>query len=191
MQNFNSSFNTSFVQTFNWTAGDSDIQKAMEIISAPSEHQGEPCVASSEDYYDVSKTLAAHPDTPANVLDHLSNCIGCPKVLERVASNASVHTDTLKKLANNDSIDVRRAVAENSNLDADTLHKLANDQHIDVRYTLAENPAAPLPVLEQLSSDDNPYVANRAEMTRKRVISQGGQAPGEIMPRQQGIRKAV
>lgn len=190
MQNFNSPFDTSFVQTFNWASGAADMQKAMEIISSPAEHQGEPCLASSQDYYDVSKTLAAHPDTPGKVLDHLSSCIGCPKVLERVAANASVQPDTLKKLADHESSDVRRAVAESNNLDSDTLKRLLSDEHADVRYTLAENPAVPEKILEQLAADENPYVANRAQRTRKRLSQQSG-TTGEINPRPSEVRKAV
>jgi hypothetical protein len=168
MQNNQLPYDTSFVHTYNWRSPDRDITIALQIITGCREE----CPASSESNQDVSSVLAANPETPSAVLNHLAVCCKHIRILETIAGNCSTALETLQRLARHEASEVRRAVAENAKLDDKLLDELLSDSHIDVRYTLAENHSLPVEVLKVLCEDDNPYVASRADRTLKRVLEQ-------------------
>lgn len=167
----------SFIRQYNWSVPDEDINKALEIVSCDGKHKHEPCPAAREDYQRVSWALAAHPETPPAVLDHISTHSNHLKLLERIAANCNIGRDTLKRLARHQSSEIRQAVAEHHQLDDETVDLLKRDAHTDVRYSLAENHTVPPEILTELSADENPYVAHRAETTRRRALAPHAAAP--------------
>ncbi len=184
-------YDTSFAYAYKWTEPEQDLDKALLIltIQIDEQHDGAGCPAGKEDYWQIESLLASNPNTPSPVLDHISQCSQCPKVLERVAENPNVSLDTLNKLAQSEHTEVRSAVAENLNADTETMSRLVHDPHIDVRFSLAENPNLPMDVLEELCTDENPYVAYRAQVTRTKL---GGAASVESLPateRTQAVRR--
>lgn len=170
------------IRNFNWST-DEEIRLAGEVINCIAEHSDERCPAGEVEYYRVSALLASNPLTPAAVLDHMSRYLNQPKLLERVAANTNSPSNTLKQLARNKSALVRAAVAEADNLDRETLWLLARDEDLDVRFTLAENYFVPLEILDELAADENPYVAYRAELTKKRLSKAAGFSEVEELPR--------
>ncbi len=120
---------------------------------------------------DLNRVLLAlgnNPNTPADMLDHIS--IACPvSVSETIARNENASKATLHRLANHYSFLVRAAVTENCNASFETLACLCEDEHPDVRFSMAENPHVPKLLLGKLISDDNPYVASRACTTLARL----------------------
>ncbi|HEY9791695.1 MAG TPA: hypothetical protein V6D22_14925 [Candidatus Obscuribacterales bacterium] len=179
---------TSFIHTYNWQSPETDIHKALDIITFTQAHPPATCPAARGDYSHISYTLAGHPETPAEVLEHLALCINHPKILERIATNANATKQTLKRLATDGRSEIRQAVAENSKIDLEIIELLVRDQHTDVRYALAENNNLPAEALLVLSSDENPYVAHRAERTR--TLHRRG-STSELPPRRTGIRRVV
>jgi hypothetical protein len=49
------------------------------------------------------------------------------------------------------------------------LNKLAFDENPDVRYEIAEDANTPFELLRMMTEDENPYVAERAKRTLKRL----------------------
>jgi hypothetical protein len=167
-------YDTSFAYAYIWSSPEQDLKKALEILKCPLlDHQSAAsCPARSDDYHEVKTLLASNPDTPTQVLDHLSEYNSHPQILERLAGNPQTSGATLRRLSQSIANEVRAAVADNTNADDDTIRALAKDEHIDVRFRLAENPNLSTEILEQLAHDDNPYVAYRAQMTLTRVTNQ-------------------
>jgi hypothetical protein len=192
---YNNRADLSFIYSYNWCSPEEDIQKALEIIywnHSGAVDEDRQCPAVHDDYRHVILALAANPQTPATVLEHIANCVDCPRILEKVANNSATGDGTLRRLAEHEHSEVRRAVAENSLLDEGTLNKLVQDVSTDVRYTLAENHLLPVALLIQLSNDENPYVAYRAETTLRRVTELGGHnITGDSSWPQQSSRRAV
>jgi hypothetical protein len=180
---------TSFIHTYNWQSPETDIDKALDIITSTEAHDSASCPAARGDYSHISYTLAGHPETPAEVLEHLALCTTHPKILERIAANTNAGKQTLKRLAKDGRSEIRQAVAENSKIDREIIELLVRDEHSDVRYALAENSNLPAEVLLVLISDENPYVAHRAERTRKQHHRPGTRR--DLPPNQQSIRRAV
>lgn len=194
MQNNQLPYDTSFAYAFKWTQPE-HLDQALNILNTLVDdlHDCSDCPASKEEYTQIGAILASNPDTPTQVLDHLSKCANCPDVLERVAGNPNVDGSTLKRLAKCKHDMVRSAVAENLDADGDIVQALARDGNVDVRFALAENPNVAPEVLDELCNDENPYVAYRANMTRSR-ISPKQDASVETMRQSQqsgGIRKAM
>ena len=138
-----------------------------EVTAAESERK----LALQEEAARIRWLLAVNPNTPAPVLEHLSRDTHAP-VLERIGENPRAHVTTLIKLSMHSDAGVRAAVAENTNLSLKTVWRLARDEHADVRLRLAESYTVPLAVLRVLSEDENPYVANRAQQTMKRILDE-------------------
>lgn len=115
--------------------------------------------------------LAINPNTPAPVLEHLARDSSF-SVVERVAQHPRTHTTTLARLSTHPDVRVRAAVAENFNLTIKTIWRLARDENPDVRLALAESYTVPIAVLRVLSEDSNPYVADRAQRTMRRILSE-------------------
>lgn len=111
--------------------------------------------------------IATHPDSPAAVLDFLSN-IDAENLLVRIAESPQVSGPTLARLAESPYSSVRIAVAENENTPIHIVKKLTRDENLDVRYSMAENPALPASLLTDLSLDNNAYVSTRALKTMAR-----------------------
>lgn len=111
--------------------------------------------------------IVTHPDSPAAVLDFLSN-IDKEELLIRIAENPQAATPTLARLAQSPYDAVRIAVADNGNTPIHIVKSLTHDPSADVRYSMAENPALPATLLTDLSNDDNAYVATRARKTMAR-----------------------
>jgi hypothetical protein len=177
-------YDTSFAHAFQWRL-DGDLDKALQLLNAQidDQHDVQNCLMGNADYESIEYLLASNPSTPAEVLDHISQCVKCPKVLERIAGHPNAHPAILKRLAGSESSDVRTAVAENSNAEIEILRDLMADGNIDVRFCLAENPNVPTEILEELAVDDNPYVAYRAQSTLEKI----GRKPAQLreMPVQQ------
>lgn len=187
MQN-NLPYDTSFAYAFNWHEPELDLQKALNLLSLrlDEQHDSANCPVSDREYEQIEVILASNPQTPPQMLDHLSLCVECPRILERVAGNPNAMADTLKRLATSSNTDVRYAVADNIvAADLETIQFLVRDGSTDVRFLLAENPNLPDEILEELAMDENPYVAYRAEMTRSRSNAQGQSADIKQMPQQQ------
>jgi hypothetical protein len=187
-------YDTSFAYAFQWSEPETDSQTALLILNSQIDelHDGNTCPLGKADYQPIHKLLASNPNTPAQVLDHISQCMPCPKVLERVAGHPNATAETLKRLATHENFEVRSAVAENSSTDMDVLQMLVEDGNPDVRFCLAENPNVPAEILEQLSRDENPYVAYRAQVT----MAKSGAAPATIktitpQAQQKNIRRAM
>lgn len=162
------SYDTSFAEQFQWSEPDRDLGIVRSILAG--HYEGKACPAEQVENYHVLRLLAGNPVTPAEVLDHLAICVSDVRILERVATNPKSSTKALTMLARHNCNDIRSAVAENSNADIEIITLLAQDGHIDVRYRLAESHDLPGEILESLCEDENPYVANRAQMTRTRVL---------------------
>lgn len=111
--------------------------------------------------------IATHPESPAAVLDFLSNT-DKEDLLVRIAENPQTATPTLAKLAQSEYASVRIAVSDNASTPIHIIKGLAHDESLDVRFALAENPALPASILTELSNDDNAYVAHRAKKTMQR-----------------------
>ena len=161
----------SFAYSYQWSEPDQDLFVAMKILTCPaigSETSSCPCAQDQSQSTQISSALAANPQTPPMVLDHLVNC-GVPFVLVRIAENPRSGAETLRKLAGNESVSVRAAVAENYDAPADVHRQLAQDECVDVRFAVAENANLPPDILEILIRDDNPYVAHRAQTTLTRL----------------------
>jgi len=174
----------SFINQYNWSNSDEDIEKALEIMRCDDMHKHAKCPATRDNYHHVSWALAGHPETPPAVLDHMSTHTNHWKLLERIAANCALGNETLLRLALHPSSEVRQAVAEHHDLDREVIDILKRDDHTDVRYTLAENHTLPPDVLTELTVDDNPYVAHRADMTRRRTLAQYA-LTGSIKPSHQ------
>jgi hypothetical protein len=86
-----------------------------------------------------------------------------------IAEDANTPAHMLEDLALNEDHNVRMAVADNPNTPIDLLMVLARDEHLDIRYALAENHNIDTAVHNLLLDDDNPYVADRARRTLKRL----------------------
>jgi hypothetical protein len=186
MQNNKLPYDTSFAQSFNW-AQEAQLDKALEILNTQmdGDHDGQKCVAGKPDYQPVELLLASNPSTPMQVLEHIAQCVKCPKVLERIAGHPNVGKETLQLLAQSDHYDVRSAVAENSNADLEIIRILARDGNTDVRFCLAENANLPEDILQELSSDENPYVAYRAQVTLSKVGSKSQAQVKTLTPQAQ------
>ncbi len=100
---------------------------------------------------------ASIPANSAAALDKLAD-----EHPEMAAKNPKTPQDTLEKLAQHESPDVRGAVSENINTATETLQALATDSDPDVRSKLADNPHTPLKVLEALAGDNDPVVYSNA-----------------------------
>lgn len=87
-----------------------------------------------------------------------------------LAESPTASADILTELAMSSFPDVREAVADHQLCPVSIRLMLADDEYIEVRFALAENHNMPFQVLEKLSQDANPYVANRAERTMRRVL---------------------
>jgi hypothetical protein len=111
--------------------------------------------------------IATHPDSPAAVLDFLSNT-DKEDLLVRIAENPQAATPTLARLAQSPYASVRIAVADNANTPIHIIKGLSHDDGLDVRYALAENPALPASILTELGNDENAYVSMRAKKTMQR-----------------------
>jgi hypothetical protein len=161
----------SFAYAYQWSEPDQDLTVAMKILTCPalgSETASCPCAEEQSQSARITGALAANPQTPPMVLDHLVNC-GVPFVLVRIAENPRSSAETLRKLAGNESVSVRTAVAENYDAPVDVHKKLAQDECVDVRFAVAENANLPPDILEVLIRDENPYVAHRAQTTLTRL----------------------
>jgi hypothetical protein len=90
--------------------------------------------------------------------------------LVRIAENPSMPPAILEQLAYHPDSAVREAVADNVNTPLDTLFILVDDDNADVRYAMAENHNLPLEILSMLGKDGNPYVAERAHATMRRLL---------------------
>lgn len=77
----------------------------------------------------------------------------------------------LKRLALSSDAELRVSVADHLNTPIEVLLLLANDENPDVRCAIAENHNISRDVLSRLCDDSNPYVANRAEKTLARLVS--------------------
>lgn len=160
----------SFAYSYQWSKPDRDLPAAMKILTCPalgSNTQFCQCAKEQSRSSRISCALAANPQTPPMVLDHLVNC-GIPFVLVRIAENPRSAAQTLRKLAGNESVSVRTALAENYDAPADVHRSLAHDECVDVRFAVAENANLPPDILEILARDDNPYIAHRAQTTLTR-----------------------
>jgi CheY-like chemotaxis protein len=110
--------------------------------------------------------IASYPHVPSTILDYFVEQ-GMPhtEVLIRVAENQNATAQTLSRLAEHGSSEVRCAVTDNENTPLGILESLAGDENPDVRYRIAENPHVHESVLKKLCEDENPYVSNRAKRT--------------------------
>lgn len=173
-------YDTSFAYAFVWSCPEQDLNKALELLRCPLQNHesSSQCPAGSEAYDEVKTLLASNPDTPTQVLDHISEYNSHPKIAERIALNPQASAETLKRLSQSGANEVRAAVADNTNTDGETIRALARDEHIDVRFRMAENPNLSTEILQELARDENPYVAYRAQMTLERL---GGQTAAVII----------
>lgn len=111
--------------------------------------------------------IATHPDSPAAVLDFLSN-LDNEELLIRIAEHPQCSAPTLARLAQSKYSTVRMALADNSNTPIHVIKMLTHDESVDLRYAMAENPGLPASLLNELCNDDNAYVASRASRTMAR-----------------------
>jgi hypothetical protein len=171
-------YDTSFAYEYQWSKPEADLEIALLILNSQVDelHDGQNCPAGKAEHQPIELRLASNPSTPTQVLDHISQCMQCPKVLERIAGHPNASADTLKRLAGHENQEVRSAVAENSSADIDILRDLMKDGNTDVRFCLAENPNVPAEILQELSSDENPYVAYRAQIT----LAKTGATPAAV-----------
>lgn len=125
----------------------------------------------NEEVSKIRWLLAINPNTPAPILEHLAKDPHTG-LLERIAEHPRTHVTTLLRLSNHEDAQVRAACVENNNLSIKTIWRLARDHSADVRLRMAESYTVPLAVLRVLSEDENPYVANRAAKTIRKMIEQ-------------------
>ena len=116
------------------------------------------------DVYHVRRVVAGNPNTPKQVLAHLSEDV-LPTIRRRVAENPRTTPEILTNLAKDMDCDVRLSVAENPSTPPEILSMLSCDEDVDVRFGVAENPHMPEDILLKLSEDDNPYIRCRALKT--------------------------
>jgi len=135
------------------------------------------------DMLHIRRVVAGNPNTPAKVLDRLSQD-PFSIIRRHVAGNPRTPKDILRRLAMDQDLDVRLAVAENTHTPPDTLAILASDHNVDVRFGVAENPHMPEDLLIALSKDDNPYVRFRAFKTLQ-MLSPDVQLRVQLMVQEQ------
>jgi len=111
---------------------------------------------------------AGNPHTPMIILERLAR-EGCASVRRRIGENPRTPNRILIALVDDPDPEVRQAIADNPDMPFGILQILADDESADVRYALAENHGVPLEILVKLATDENPYVANRAISTLKRL----------------------
>jgi len=135
-----------------WDKGGKEIYEAL---------QNDPEFVHSPEYEEyltkVHCEMASDPDTPADVLEKLSNDSD-KDVRLWVAWNPSTPISILEKLANDPNVSVRRSVAQNPSTPIAIIEKLANDPDNWVRFGAAENSSTPITILEQFADDANEHV---------------------------------
>jgi|SRR5277367_4986347 len=92
-----------------------------------------------------------------------------PRVRARVAENANCPANVLSRLAQDLDAEVRLSVAYNPKVPLILLESLVEDECPDVLYALAEDHNLATSLLNKLSQNDNPYVAQRAKQTLRRL----------------------
>ena len=123
----------------------------------------EDSIVNTKDYL-----LAGDPTITAQKLARLARSRH-PRVRARVAENTGASEALLVALSADAVAEVRAAVAANPRAPYNLLVYLLGDQSADVRYALAEDYDLAPELLDWLSQDQNPYVAERASKTLKRV----------------------
>ena len=63
--------------------------------------------------------------------------------------------ETVKKLANDEELNVRKAIAEREDIPSELVEKLANDEYFDVRYLIAKRKDLPTELIEKLANDED------------------------------------
>ncbi len=75
----------------------------------------------------------------------------------------------LNALARHSDVDVRIAVAENRMTPIETVMALSRDENLDLRFAIAENHNLNVEILNVLMGDSNPFIAERAKRTIRRL----------------------
>ncbi len=151
-----------------WTWPEHIDRYLRRLMWAWLQEQSEDCndQISSSDYVAAHLfwLIAISPETPASVLDALSNTDSA-SFLERIAENQNTWASTLSKLAQNASPGVRTAVAENRNTPSASMLQLSLDENADIRFAVADNCNQAVTILESLADDENAHVAARSKRT--------------------------
>ncbi|MBX9950890.1 MAG: hypothetical protein K2Y39_17090 [Candidatus Obscuribacterales bacterium] len=137
--------------------------------------------ASFDNWKSVHHLLLTQPEeseTPSSIDEDTANKL---KAVGKAWRELSVHTAlrlidhpytpafVLMELSQHPSPEVRAQVVDHPNTPRQAVLNLIRDQCIDVRLSLAECYHLGVSILEILVDDDNPYVANRAEITLQRL----------------------
>ena len=122
--------------------------------------------------------VATHSNTPVDLLATLADDDGAKPgryighwipIKVGVARNPNTPPDVLKKLAANDSVDIKRSVVSNQNCPQDLLGVLAKDENAAVREPIAEREGCPELIARQLAVDVDESV--RKAVARNASIS--------------------
>ncbi len=131
-------------------------------IEVLAENAGEAQIAEAELEHILSLVASNH-DAPSDILNVMSKA-SSTSVLMEVAVNPNTDIETLEKLIEDESPEVRASVAQHPNA-ITFMWKLATDPSPLVRYCLAMNPNFPEHVYQALAKDENYRVSRRAKRT--------------------------
>ncbi len=113
----------------------------------------------------VTEYIAAgSPSTPVQQLTKLAKSPD-GKVRRQVAENPNCPLSILFLLLSDDLPEVRESIASNPIAPFSLIECLLGDLCAEVRFALAEDHHLPADFLIRLCLDENPYVANRAQIT--------------------------
>ena len=108
---------------------------------------------------EVLDVVASNPRAPTRVLRHLTRDPGAgEQVALRVAHNRSATAALLAEMANSRRWDLRYVAAWHPRMPPGALRRLAGDESDEVRTAVARAEAAPAPVLQALASDPDVWV---------------------------------
>ena len=108
---------------------------------------------------EVLDVVASNPRAPTRVLRHLTRDPGAgEQVALRVAHNRSATAALLAEMANSRRWDLRYVAAWHPRMPRGALRRLAGDESDEVRTAVARAEAAPAPALEALASDPDVWV---------------------------------
>jgi len=102
--------------------------------------------------------LVVNESTPMPVLHHYLNSTEDEFLLAKLASNPSIGSENIEKLARHKSSIVRSGVAENTKTPDVTLRLLSRDQNYYVRRRVAKNHNISTRLQEILSKDEDKWV---------------------------------
>ncbi|MBZ0186887.1 MAG: hypothetical protein K8F91_11630 [Candidatus Obscuribacterales bacterium] len=112
--------------------------------------------------------LAGRPETDPKTLRRLSRSKSL-KIRQRVAENSSCPNDVLSSLSNDSNSEVKIAVAGNPKTNKLILYILSWCDDSDVRFWIASNTGSPREIISMLTKDENPFVADRAKRTFRKM----------------------